>query len=294
MIRYTKTSRAAGVDGFYDASHPDVTVAPSELPAPLYPEDARFWGQLEAVLHCAAVMRDPRRLENPHCIPAAFSNLGARDMQAGAQLVRADPPTQIMTEAVRLVGSSWRDIPGLQGSFTNKAVLLADAMGWAARAVSPNSFAAKWQFMVPRPEEVVAAVLSGAVDAPWAIRTLIEALGDTADMAYDPRKLTQFPEGSPNHPSYNAMHAAAAGAQLAVAQTLLQLNSPNLTSLRRAAHAMAYYRTWAGVHYPMDNTSGLWLGYETVRRGLPAHLAQFGADPVAVQAALPVWHKPEF
>lgn len=294
MIRYTKTSRATGVDGFYTADHPDVTVPPTDLPVPLQPEHPRFWGQLETVLHAVAVMRDPRRLENPHCLSEAFKSLGARDMQAGCQLVRADPPTQIMTEAVRLISTAWRDIPGLQGSFTNKAVLLSDVLGWAARAVSPNSFATKWHFMVARPEEVVAAVLAGTISAPWEITCLIRSLGDLALLTADPRTLTAFPEGSPGHPSYNAMHAAAAGAQLAVAQTLLNLNTPNLMHLQRAAGGMSYYRTWAGVHYPMDNASGLWLGYETVRRGLPAHLAQFGADPAAVQAALPIWHKPEF
>lgn len=296
MIRFDKATPANGVDGHITPDHPEVVVAPSELPAPLFPEQPGFWNQFDAAVTCMAVMRGgAERLNHTTILSPAFRQLGANTLAAGAELIRAEPATLLPTEAWRRVESPWRVIPGLDGNFINRHILIEDLVGWAARKTGPSCFAAKWHFMVPRPEEVAFAVLNGDVDAPWWSRCALDAaFPDPGVILQDRRRFTRYPEGCPGHPAYPAMHAACAGAQLAVIEAMFELTAQDAHNVRWAVHNKAYFRTWAGVHYPMDNLAGLWIGWETVRRSLPAKLVEYGADPAAVAGLVPPMPAPVF
>ncbi|KAL3894305.1 MAG: hypothetical protein SGARI_007787, partial [Bacillariaceae sp.] len=55
----------------------------------------------------------------------------------------------------------------------------------------------------------------------------------------------------------------------------------------RVDYAVAYARTVAGVHYPMDNFAGLNIGLNIIKEKLPAHLADYyGYDEGMVRSKL--------
>merc|ERR1719263_2153745 len=92
--------------------------------------------------------------------------------------------------------------------FVNTHVLLARLAGWAVSVVSPAAFASKWHHGRARPEEVAWAVARGQLpSAPWAVAQAIQAMNLTSAADF-----TAYPEGSPRHPSYPAMHSAASSA----------------------------------------------------------------------------------
>jgi len=70
---------------------------------------------------------------------------------------------------------------------------------------------------------------------------------------------TQYPEGSPKHPSWPAMHSAASSASLWLA-VVADLTEEQYCEVLRTDHSVAYARTIAGVHYPKDNIAGLNMG----------------------------------
>ena len=150
--------------------------------------------------------------------------------------------------------------------------------GWAVSEVSPTAFACKWGNGRARPEEVAWAVSQGNLPGvPASIRTKITNM--TLVSATD---FTAYPEGSPRHPSYPAMHSAASSAALWVA-VMMDLSRAQLADARRLDWAVSRFRTLAGVHYDSDNRVGLSIGQEVIARRLPDFLAQFGADRDAVR-----------
>jgi len=70
---------------------------------------------------------------------------------------------------------------------------------------------------------------------------------------------TQYPEGSPLHPAWPAMHSAASSASLWFA-VVANLTEAQYCEVLRTDFAVAYARTCAGVHYPADNIAGLNMG----------------------------------
>lgn len=121
---------------------------------------------------------------------------------------------------------------------------------------------------------------------------------------------TQYPEGSPLHPSWPAMHSAASSASLWLA-VVANLTDEQYCQVLRTDYAVAYARTVAGgkldlqsflyvfcmnifltllccsVHYPSDNIAGLNMGQNVVAHELAGHLAEvYGADKAAVEAKI--------
>ena len=119
-------------------------------------------------------------------------------------------------------------------------------------------------------------------------------------------EFTAYPEGSPRHPSWPAMHAAN-GCSSYWMSVVLNLNPQQLCQLRLVDYDVAFARTVAvsmnvhrfivpcyqllshkisksqGVHYPDDNTAGLNLAQEVVARSLPRMLRdKYNANPRAV------------
>ena len=96
-------------------------------------------------------------------------------------------------------------------------------------------------------------------------------------------EFTAYPEGSPSHPSWPAMHSAASSSSLWLA-VVADLTPEQLHQARLVDYAAAYGRTVAGVHYHDDNLMGLKLGQQLVEDFLPTYLEQnFGTNPARVE-----------
>merc|ERR1712127_53576 len=164
--------------------------------------------------------------------------------------------------------------------FVNGPVALGGLIGWAVATVSPAAFAVKWQVGLARPEEVAHSIRSGELEADDEITALVDSL-DFSDAS----SFTAYRgAGSPVHPSYPAMHSAASSMST-WADVVGNLTAQQRDEVRLMDFSVAYYRTLAGVHYPMDNRAGLALGQYLMRKHLPGHLAKlYSCDKASAKA----------
>ena len=164
-------------------------------------------------------------------------------------------------------------------------VRLADLNTWAIGAVAPANFCIKWSVGRPRPEEVAWKIATGELGIEDGVpsdivRTIMNMKLGSAE------EFTAYPEGSPKHPSWPAMHSAASSASLWLA-VVLELTPAQYCEALRVDYAVSYARTVAGVHYPSDNIAGLNLGKEILLDKLADHLAEkYGSNRNAVQAKI--------
>jgi len=165
-----------------------------------------------------------------------------------------------------------------KNDFVRGVVMLSDLNGFAIRTVSPLNFGTKWWVGRARPEEVAWMIAKGELTAeddgvPADIVTDIQSM----DLS-SPFDFTAYPEGSPTHPSWPAMHSAASSASLWLA-LVLNLTEEQYCEVRKVDYAISYARTVAGVHFPSDNIAGLNLGQEILAHYLPKYLSEvYGAD----------------
>lgn len=113
----------------------------------------------------------------------------------------------------------------------------AGVLGEVLAMVGHVSFHMKWQEMYPRPEEI-------------------------GHFYGKPHLGLAYPEGSPMHPSRNAMHSAVA---LAMAEAIKLISDPSYrlaltgetlgSSVDLKADNVGYFRVLGGVHYPSDHDS---------------------------------------
>ena len=165
--------------------------------------------------------------------------------------------------------------------FVRSVVVLAELNTWAIGSVGPQNFGIKWYGGRARPEEVAFLIKTGAIPShhvPMEIRTALENMDfDTAPA------FTAYPEGSPRHPSWPAMHSAASAGSMWMG-VVMNLTPEQWCETKAVDYGVAYARTVAGVHFPDDNIVGLNLGQELVARKLPGYLAaRYGSDPGAVR-----------
>lgn len=280
-IRFTKAAREQGVDGHFLTVDSRVTVKPSEFQTPLHPEDAGYWDQFDAVLKAVCAAKQNAIMRNqmsPALVPVTGGNAAT-----AAKLVHKDMPTDIMLIAFRAIKEKrFR----LGRGFTDGPVLLNHLMSWAAHAVSANSFCAKWHFMAARPEEIAGAIARDEIDAPDTIKLRLFTAFDREAIIQNQRTFTMYDEGSPDHPGYNAMHAAAASAGASIILAMMDLDDDDRAQVVHTAYDMAHFRSTAGVHTPQDNNVGLWLGQETVQRLLAGKMAEFGIARADTEKAL--------
>lgn len=285
MIRFNKKIRSEGVDGNFTDDNPRVLVKPNEFPTPLYPEDGEFWKEFATTIECVGMAHDNARYLRG--VSSALQDHGIRDAKSAANIVHKDWPTDIMLIGAKFAKSGYKTFTNLENSvFTDKVVLLNHLMAEAAWQVSASSFCAKWHFMVPRPEEVAGAIARNELDAPDQIKMCLYDLVPQTQLASNQISFTMYPEGCPNHPSYNAMHSAAASAAGTVIKVMLDLSDTDRQMIDLTQRNMAYFRTTAGVHYPQDNSTGLWLGQEVVKRWLPQKLLDLGVTRPEIDSAL--------
>lgn len=151
--------------------------------------------------------------------------------------------------------------------FVRGMVMLSDLVTWAIARVGPLNFGLKYHVGRARPEEVVNQIVTGQITTVPA-----DLLGDILDLELtDAASFTAYPEGSPTHPSWPAMHSAGSAVSLWLA-VVLELTEEQWCQVKLMDYAVSYARTVAGVHYVSDNIAGLNLGQEVVARRLPQYL----------------------
>lgn len=163
--------------------------------------------------------------------------------------------------------------------FLQKDFLLAHINTWTMSVVGPHNFCAKWYCGRPRPEEVVWAIKQGEITegVPPDIAARIREL----DINSAP-EFTAYAEGSPRHPSWPAMHAAATSLSLWMS-VVLDANDEQLCQAILTDYGISYARTVAGVHYPDDNIAGLNMAQQVLRRAMPQYLKEkYNSDPEQV------------
>jgi len=80
------------------------------------------------------------------------------------------------------------------------------------------------------------------------------------------------------HPSWPAMHSAASSVSTWL-DVVADLTEEQRAEVRLLDYSIAYFRTFAGVHYPSDNRAGLALGQYIIQSKLADHLAaNYGCD----------------
>lgn len=163
--------------------------------------------------------------------------------------------------------------------FVGTTVRLAALNTWAVDVVCPPNFLLKWTVGKLRPEEAAFEIANNLMeDVPQLLNSLIDWMNLTT-----PEQFTAYPEGSPSHPSWPAMHSAASAASLWLA-TVADLTDQQYCQVLLTDYAIAFARSVAGVHYSSDNIAGLNLGQHLVAEALPAHLAvMYNANKTAVE-----------
>jgi len=162
----------------------------------------------------------------------------ASDPKSCANLVRMDKPNDLagfilewlLSQKVKLKDNVDPNFPFLK--------LLPKVESDCAKAVYDalyKGFQVKWHYGIARPSEV------------WEATT-----GLPAD------RLELYPH--PLHPSYIAGHSVASAATAKFFLDTFVLSSTQIRQIRLSAYLFGQYRTFAGVHYAVDNIEGLKLG----------------------------------
>lgn len=170
-------------------------------------------------------------------------------------------------------------------------VMLADLNTWSVSTVGHHSFQSKWHFGRPRPEEVMWRMLNMMQDPKERMCIPRHIVRKAVNLKLSAKKssptdFTAYPEGSPDHPSWPAMHSAASSLSLWLA-VVCNLTKEQIEEAKKTDYAVAYARTIAGVHYPSDNIDGLNIGQEVIAKVLPLYLnSMYGSDIAKVEAKI--------
>ncbi|MFZ9887553.1 MAG: hypothetical protein ACO3JL_08625 [Myxococcota bacterium] len=268
-------------------TNPRVLVAPTDLTTPTHPGDPGYFAELERIVDMQLVRRSGNDVTAVlgDRVPKLFAGYS---LDKAAEAVHADLPSewpsallkQFLSEGAKFDKSV---VPQLsQADFVNTVVTTQGVLAMATAAVSPSAFACKWHEGRARPEEAIWAIHRGELaGVPESLKAKVAALNLDR-----PESATAYPEGSPRHPSWPAMHSAASISSTVLA-TLLDLSDEQLAEARNLDFAVASFRSVAGVHFESDNVAGLQIGQAAVEQWLPDFLAQCaGADPEVVRAKL--------
>ena len=257
---------------------------------PLHPNTdvcSPFWDDFEHVLNVQMLRRrnvEPSRL-------ARFPDLWrGKNIHQIAEAVHDEYPGENQQEMIEWLWSQGveldTDIVPFRSKrdFIGMEIRMADLNTWAINAVAAINFHLKWAVGRARPEEVAWKIARGEIKYGVPYR-ILKKVGDMKLSNYT--EFTAYPEGSPDHPSWPAMHSAASSSSFWLAVILKDLKPEHYCEALRMDYGVSYARTVAGVHYPTDNIAGLNLGMKVLKRKMPEHFARnFGSDPNRVRAKL--------
>ena len=261
-----------------------------------------YWDELWEVIVVQLHRLDGKSVEDLMKLPEIWSNY---DMNHVAEAVHDEfPGIHHSSHIQRLFGpgglhkSYQRNCPscaGIDGNiiplpsndeFLRGAVMLADISTWAIGVVGPPNFAVKWFVGRPRPEEVVWEIYNDRITESDGVPGYIVQTVKQRFTLSKKEDFTAYPEGSPTHPSWPAMHAAASAASLWMA-VVMDLTHEQWCEIKAMDYAIGYARTVAGVHYYTDTIAGLNIGQEVLTRLLPGYLQEkYGSDPAVVAAKI--------
>lgn len=165
--------------------------------------------------------------------PLVNEKLRLSDPQGCATAVHMDSPVDMPLAVLSYVlgnGATLKVEDTGHLDFLNAVPDVIQAIGNDQAAALHKVFEVKYYFGIARPEEHACA------------------------------NFTAYPEGCPTHPSYPAGHGAAAGAGVAAIINHFNLPEDVLKHARDSAYFWSQFRTFAGVHYGLDNTAGLAIG----------------------------------
>jgi len=151
--------------------------------------------------------------------------------------------------------------------FLRGIIMLSDLNTWSIGKVGPHNFGAKWYAGRARPEEVAYKIFHATLIAPKKTTYKIKSF----PVLIRPTDFTHYPEGSPTHPSWPAMHSAASNISFWL-QVILNMTPRQLCEAQKVDYAVAYARTIAGVHFEDDNIAGLKMGQKIMSKAFPKHL----------------------
>ena len=246
-----------------------------------------FWGELAYVVKVQTLRRQNVEPSTIMPLPDAWANYTIAQV---AEAVHDEFP------GIHHIGllSEWDKAKSIQIDrqvvpvvssidFLRGMVMLSDLVTWAIARVGPSDFALKWHVGMARPAEVAYKIASGEVTQgpPSSLVKSIKALNLSAATNF-----TAYPEGSPRHPSWPAMHSAASAASLWM-PVVMHMTPEQLCQVQLTDYAVAFARTVAGVHYQADNMAGLKLGRQLIARFLPDYLNEkYGSSKAIVKAKI--------
>jgi hypothetical protein len=170
--------------------------------------------------------------------------------------------------------------------FMGERIRMGRLNTWSLDIVGPVNFMLKWNYGMPRPEEMAFLISEGKLTS--------DCDGVPEDLVHKIKKLnlkkatdfTAYGGGSPCHPSFPAMHSA--GSTLSIwLPALYKLTAKQYLEALRMDYSVSIARTVAGVHYPQDNIAGLHVGQRIIREQLPAYMEDnYGYDREKVKTTL--------
>lgn len=267
-MKFSKTDETNGHDAFWRGDEARVLVKPEEVPAGIEVADTpAFWDQFEKVIQRACLAKDGGAVSRG--VAAPFEARVKTWAQAAA-LVHKDRPGELMLQVAKAVKSPWRGFAlPIKSNFIDRVCLLHELIGMGGRVAFPSCFAAKWRFMIARPEEVAGAIARGEMEAPDYIKRQLFDMIPRDKLAANERLFAAYPEGCPPHPSFPGGHATHAGWEATVIKLMFALTDADRDMVDLAAENVAHFREVAGVHYRRDDEVGLWIGQECANRYLP-------------------------
>lgn len=293
---WLRDSQAVSVTAPYDCDECDIPLGELIQAAggwPTHPTSSNniaFWDELFEVVQAQEYRlrdEDPEKLLK---LPAIWTNYTIHDV---AEAVHDEFPgshhVNLILQLLREGADIDRSVlPALSSAaFVRGVVALSDLNTWAVGTVAPHNFQVKWAAGRARPEEVAFWIFETQEEelidknVPMELIRRIKAMSLT-----DAPSFTAYPEGSPKHPSWPAMHSAASVSSLWLS-AVMDLTEAQKCEVMAVDYAVAYARTVAGVHYPTDNISGLNMGSEILARKLPRYMQErYGSDPDAVRAKI--------
>jgi len=254
---------------------------------PSHPSDSatnEFWAYLEEVM----VMQEARRANDGNDLASSFMPLPhiwkGYSLAMVAEAVHDEYPNLHQSaNLARMLSAGGVTIDNdimpqrSQKQFLRGPVAISDLNTWATAVVGPHSFAAKYHVGRARPEEIAFAIKSNHIDPSFVPGYIKDKVDDIPNFDFAVN-FTAYPEGSPGHPSWPAMHSAASQTSFWMS-VVLDLTSEQLCQARLVDWGVAYARTIAGVHYGDDNIQGLNLGQEIIAQLLPIYMSnKYGAD----------------
>lgn len=165
-------------------------------------------------------------------IPLQNEGLSFSRPQELADVVHMDNPMDLPNAVLSWVVKSGYKCKDARTNCNDFVEIIPETVNKLSNAVLRNlekAFQAKYFYGVARPEEVLRS------------------------------NMTSYPEGCPTHPSYPAGHGAAASA-VSIILDRFDLDDYAIKQVRDSAYCWAMFRTFAGVHYGIDNVAGLKIG----------------------------------